>query len=233
MDVQSILYFVFAGVLLLSALAVVTVPNPVHAALFLILSFFSAAGIWIMMQAEFLGILLILVYVGAVMVLFLFVIMMINLNLNEPRADFKKLLPWAFGVGFVILLEMATVIFKHNNTTAVVKGFTKEGSNTRAIGEVLFTQYALPFEIAALILLVALIAAVIITMRGRKDAKTQNPSRQAQVRSTDRLVMVQVAADLSAHQTNPPAPAAEEPVEAAAPITAPAAAASKPSGEKK
>jgi NADH-quinone oxidoreductase subunit J len=95
MDVQSILYFIFAGILLLSALMVVTVPNPVHAALFLILSFFSAAGIWIMLQAEFLGILLILVYVGAVMILFLFVVMMINLNVNEPRKDFKKLLPWA------------------------------------------------------------------------------------------------------------------------------------------
>lgn len=218
MDVQSILYFVFAGVLLLSALAVVTVPNPVHSALFLILSFFSAAGIWIMMQAEFLGILLILVYVGAVMILFLFVVMMVNLNLNEPRKDFKKVLPWAIGLGVFVVVQMGTVIYHHYNIKTAGGPVLKEGSNTRAIGEILFTQYALPFEIAALVLLVALIAAVAITLRHRKEAKAQNAADQSQVKSRDRLVMVNVVADLAAHQTNPPAPVVEAPADAVAPV---------------
>ncbi|GHA77674.1 NADH dehydrogenase subunit J [Formosimonas limnophila] len=232
MDVQSILYFVFAGVLLMSALAVVTVPNPVHAALFLILSFFSAAGIWIMMQAEFLGILLILVYVGAVMILFLFVVMMINLNVNEPRKDFKKLLPLALALGAVVVVQMGSLIYHHYSIKPAYAAVAKEGSNTRAIGEVLFTQYALPFELAALILLVALIAAVIITLRHRKDAKTQNASRQAQVRASDRLTMVNVTADMAAHQTNPPVPVVEEATPAASVMTAPVAAVVS-TGEKK
>jgi NADH-quinone oxidoreductase subunit J len=220
MDVQSILYFIFAGILLVSALLVVTVPNPVHSALFLMLSFFSAAGIWIMLQAEFLGILLILVYVGAVMILFLFVVMMINLNLSEPRKGFKALLPWAFGLGTVVVLQMGAVIYHHFNVKPnleVLKNLSVDGSNTRKIGQVMYTEYAFPFEIAALILLVALIAAVAITLRHRKDAKSQNASAQAQVRSTDRLTMVTVAADLSAHQTNPPAPVLAE----AAPVPPP------------
>jgi NADH-quinone oxidoreductase subunit J len=238
MDVQSILYFIFAGILLLSALMVVTVPNPVHAALFLILSFFSAAGIWIMLQAEFLGILLILVYVGAVMILFLFVVMMINLNVNEPRKDFKKLLPWASLLGLVVILEMGSVIYHHFNvktldmSSSLVDSVTH--SNTRKIGQVLFTDFAFPFEIAALILLVALIAAVVITLRHRKDAKAQNPAKQAQVRAADRLVMVNVVADMSAHQTTPPVPESTEHNTAAAPaaIAAPAPAA-VPTGDKK
>ena len=238
MDVQSILYFIFAGILLLSALMVVTVPNPVHAALFLILSFFSAAGIWIMLQAEFLGILLILVYVGAVMILFLFVVMMINLNVNEPRKDFKKLLPWASLLGLVVILEMGSVIYHHFNlknsdmSRSLVDSVTH--SNTRKIGQVLFTDFAFPFEIAALILLVALIAAVVITLRHRKDAKAQNPAKQAQVRAADRLVMVNVVADMSAHQTTPPVPESMEHNTAAAPaaITAPAPAAVS-TGDKK
>lgn len=209
MDVQSILYFIFAGMLLVSALLVVTVRNPVHAALFLMLSFFSAAGIWIMLSAEFLGILLILVYVGAVMVLFLFVVMMLNLNLTEPRKGFRALLPWAFGLGSVVLLQMGGVIYHHfylKPNLDVLKNLEVDGSNTRKIGQVMYTEYAFPFEVAALILLVALIAAVAITLRHRKDAKSQNASLQAQVKSGDRLTMVSVSANMNAHQTNPPAP---------------------------
>ncbi|AXF84355.1 NADH-quinone oxidoreductase subunit J [Ephemeroptericola cinctiostellae] len=221
MDVQSILYFIFAGILLVSALLVVTVPNPVHSALFLMLSFFSAAGIWIMLQAEFLGILLILVYVGAVMILFLFVVMMINLNLSEPRKGFKALLPWAFGLGTVVVLQMGAVIYHHFNVKPnldVLKNLMVDGSNTRKIGQVMYTEYAFPFEIAALILLVALIAAVAITLRHRKDAKSQNASAQAQVKSSDRLTMVTVAADMSAHQTNPPTPVVAETAPVAPPM---------------
>lgn len=214
MDVQNILYFIFAGILLVSALLVVTVPNPVHAALFLILSFFSAAGIWVMLQAEFLGILLILVYVGAVMILFLFVVMMINLNVNEPRKDFKKLLPWAAGLGGVVILQMGSVIYHHFNikkpdvSASLVDSVTH--SNTRKIGQVMFTEYAYPFEIAALILLVALVAAVAITLRNRKDAKSQDASGQAQVRASNRLTMVNVTADMNAHQTTKPVVVVEE-----------------------
>lgn len=213
MDVQNILYFIFAGILLVSALLVVTVPNPVHAALFLILSFFSAAGIWVMLQAEFLGILLILVYVGAVMILFLFVVMMINLNVNEPRKDFKKLLPWAAGLGGIVILQMGSVIYHHFNikpNTDLSATLVANGSNTRKLGQVMFTEYAYPFEIAALILLVALVAAVAITLRNRKDAKSQNASAQAQVRAGDRLTMVNVTADMNAHQTTKPVVVVEE-----------------------
>lgn len=208
MDVQSILYFVFAGILLISALMVVSVPNPVHSALFLIASFFSAAAIWIMLQAEFLGILLVLVYVGAVMILFLFVVMMINLNLNAPRRDFKKLLPWAGLLGLVVIAEMSAVIYHRLNIKSSIdwarNPLVMDGSNTRKVGHVMFNDFAFPFEIASLILLVALVSAVAITLRSRKDAKSQSPSKQTQVRAKDRLVMVQMEADMSAHQTNPP-----------------------------
>ncbi|MBS1174359.1 MAG: nuoJ [Burkholderiaceae bacterium] len=204
MDIQSIVYFMFAAVLLASAIAVVTVPNPVHSALYLIVSFFSAAGIWIMLQAEFLGILLILVYVGAVMVLFLFVVMMLNLNTTQKREGFKKTLALAVGLGALIVVQMGSVIFQKLHHPAVATAATDlsiEGSNTRKIGKVLFTEYALPFELAALILLVALVAAVVITLRNRKESKVQNPSKQAQTRAKDRLSVVNEPADVAARQT--------------------------------
>ena len=204
MDIQSIIYFMFAAVLLASAIAVVTVPNPVHSALFLIVSFFSAAGIWIMLQAEFLGILLILVYVGAVMVLFVFVVMMLNLDIPKKREGFKKTLALAVGLGTLIVVQMGSVIFSRLHRPSVATAATDlsiDGSNTRMIGKVLFTQYALPFELAALILLVALVAAVAITLRNRKESKVQNPSKQAQTRAKDRLSMVNEPADVAARQT--------------------------------
>lgn len=204
MDIQNIIYFVFAAVLLISAMAVVTARNPVHSALYLIVSFFSAAGIWIMLQAEFLGILLVLVYVGAVMVLFIFVVMMLNLNTVKKREGFKKTLALASGLGALVMVQIGTVIYHALHRPAKPNAsemLVKEGSNTRRIGEVLFTQYALAFELAALILLVALIAAVAITLRNRKEAKEQNPSKQAQVRAQDRLGLVNEAADVEARQT--------------------------------
>lgn len=204
MDIQNIIYFVFAAVLLISAIAVVTARNPVHSALYLIVSFFSAAGIWIMLQAEFLGILLVLVYVGAVMVLFIFVVMMLNLNTVKKREGFKKTLALAAGLGAVVIVQIGAVVFEALHRPAkpnAAEMLVKEGSNTRRIGEVLYTQYALAFELAALILLVALIAAVAITLRNRKEAKEQNPSKQAQVRAQDRLRVVNEAADVSARQT--------------------------------
>lgn len=204
MDIQSIVYFIFAAVLLMSAVAVVTVPNPVHSALYLVLSFFTAAGIWIMLQAEFLGILLILVYVGAVMVLFLFVVMMLNLNTERAREGFKKTLALAIGLGALVVVQMGTVLVRYLHRPAIdntAQLLTLDGSNTRKVGVVLYTQYALAFELAALILLVALVAAVVITLRNRKESKVQNPSRQAQVRASDRLRVVNMAVDVAAAQT--------------------------------
>ena len=204
MDIQNIIYFAFAAVLLISATAVVTARNPVHSALFLIASFFSAACIWIMLQAEFLGILLVLVYVGAVMVLFLFVVMMLNLNTPSDRTGFKKTLALAVGLGVVVVVQIGSVIFAYLHRPAkpnVAEMLTKEGSNTRRVGEVLYQQYALAFELAALVLLVALIAAVIITLRHRKGAKEQNPGKQAQVKAKDRMVLVNDAPDVQARQT--------------------------------
>ena len=204
MDIQNIIYFVFAAVLLSCAIAVVTARNPVHSALFLIASFFSAAGIWIMLQAEFLGILLVLVYVGAVMVLFVFVVMMLNLNTVKKREGFKKTLALALGLGALVIVQIGSVIFHYLHRPAkpnAAEMLVKDGSNTRRIGEVLYTQYALAFELAALVLLVALVAAVAITLRNRKGAKEQNPSKQAQTRAQDRLRMVNEAADVDARQT--------------------------------
>ena len=170
MDIQSIIYFMFAAVLLASAIAVVTVPNPVHSALFLIVSFFSAAGIWIMLQAEFLGILLILVYVGAVMVLFLFVVMMLNLNTTQKREGFKKTLALAVGLGALIVVQMGSVIFSRlhrPSVSTVATDLSIEGSNTRKIGKVLFTEYVVPFEISSILFLSAMVGAVVL---GKKES---------------------------------------------------------------
>jgi NADH-quinone oxidoreductase subunit J len=193
---ETVVFYVFAAILLLSALRVITARNPVHGALALVLAFFTAAGIWLLLRAEFLAITLVLVYVGAVMVLFLFVVMMLDVDLERLREGFWKNLPTAAVVGGVMALEMvamlATRVFgTATQTHAVPPGY----SNTRELGRVLYTQYVYAFEIAAVILLVAIIAAIALTLRRRKDTKSQDPARQVAARRAERVRLVSMPAE--------------------------------------
>jgi NADH-quinone oxidoreductase subunit J len=186
---QTLIFYAFAALLIVAAALVVTTRNPVHAALWLVLSFFSAAGVWLLLQAEFLAIVLVLVYVGAVMVLFLFVVMMLDINFDKLREKFKSYIPVAATVGALVLVEMALVL---------IGGYVGGGaapppapgagySNTKALGVQIYTDYAYPFEIAGMILLVAIIAAIALTHRQRRATKHQNPAEQVRVRRNDRL----------------------------------------------
>jgi NADH-quinone oxidoreductase subunit J len=189
MTFELFLFYVFGAILLGAALAMITVRNPVHAALFLVLCFFTAAAIWLLAEAEFLAIVLVLVYVGAVMVLFLFVVMMLDINLAQLREGFTEYLP----AGLVVAAAMATVL------TLVITRFitvdpperaAADYSNTLELGRVLYTEYVYPFEIAAVILLVAIIAAIALTMRRRADTKYVDPADQIKVRREDRVRLV-------------------------------------------
>ena len=193
METSSFLFYMFATVLVGAAIAVITVKNPIHAALFLILSFFSASAIWILLGAEFLALTLVLVYVGAVMVLFLFVIMMARLDLAELKKSFLAHLSVALPVGGILLFEMFAIIsYGFSAQTDHAKNFFST-SNTYQIGMRLYTEYFLAFQIAAIILLVAMIAAISITLRGRKpDVKGQNPSEQVIVDPGERLSLIKV-----------------------------------------
>jgi NADH-quinone oxidoreductase subunit J len=196
MDVKSALFYVFSAVLLFAALRVITVRNPVHAALYLILAFFQASGIWMLLKAEFLSITLVLVYVGAVMVLFLFVVMMIDINIDALKKGFWSHFPLAASIGAVLALELASVLMGgFRSAPAPVEAVAAPGtqiSNTKDLGIALYTDYLYPLEIAAVILLVAIIAAIALTMRERKDSKLQDPAEQIRVKPTDRLRMVKV-----------------------------------------
>ncbi len=193
LDPKTILFFVFAAILIIAALRVVTAKNPVHAALFLVLAFFTAAAIWMLLHAEFLAILLVLVYVGAVMVLFLFVVMMLDLDLDHLRKGFKQFMPVASLVGAIIVAEMAIVLIRgFIGTTQPVRNLSPEAaaSNTKALGMLLYTDYLFAFEVAGIILLVAIVASVALTLRRRKDTKTQNIPEQIRTRKEDRVRMV-------------------------------------------
>jgi NADH-quinone oxidoreductase subunit J len=239
MDVLSVLFYAFSAVLLFASFRVITARNPVHAALYLVLAFFQAAGIWMLLRAEFLSIALVLVYVGAVMVLFLFVVMMLDINIDSIRQGFWKHFPLAATVGAVIALELAAVLlggFRMTepqqavtaqvatpaavsavapvdaaSTAADVASAADVGhvvvaqvSNSKALGVALYTDYLYPVQIAALILLVGLIAAIALTLRTRKDTKTQNPGDQVRVKARDRVELVKMA------PVKPAAPAATE-----------------------
>ena len=196
-------FYAFAGLLVLSALRVITARNPVHAALFLVLAFFCASGLWMLLKAEFLSLALILVYVGAVMVLFLFVVMMLDLDLEHLRRDFKKFLPVAVLMGVVIVLELSIVLIRSFiGTSAPVQPMLEEmaSSNTHALGMLIFVDYVYAFEVAGVILLVAIIAAVALTLRNRKDAKSQNIHEQVNVNSADRMRIVKMGSDMAAKQ---------------------------------
>ena len=197
MDITSIFFYIFSAVMLFAAFKVITSRNPVHSALYLVLCFFQASAIWMLLQAEFLSITLILVYVGAVMVLFLFVVMMLDINIEAMREGFWSHFPLAASIGAVLALELASVVLGgFRLTQAPVTAVMPEGqqySNTKELGVVLYTEYLYPLEIAAVILLVAIVAAIALTLRERKDSKAQNPSDQVRVKAADRMQLVKMA----------------------------------------
>jgi len=245
MDVQSALFYAFSAVMLFASFRVITARNPVHAALYLVLAFFQASGIWMLLKAEFLSIALVLVYVGAVMVLFLFVVMMLDINIDSIRQGFWNHFPLAATVGAVIALELAAVLLggfrisePHKQLAAQVISpaavtavapldaasaaldaasaglpaadvghlVVTQVSNTKALGVLLYTEYLYPVQVAALILLVALIAAIALTLRARKDSKFQNAGDQVRVKARDRVELVK----MDAVKPAPASPGAEE-----------------------
>lgn len=203
MDAKTGLFYLFSAVMLFAAFRVITARNPVHAALYLVLAFFQAAGIWLLLQAEFLAIALVLVYVGAVMVLFLFVVMMLDVNIDSIRVGFWKNFPLIGAFGAIIALEMSWVLIGNYRGTeipkmvnAVVPHADKlaQISNTKDLGILLYTQYLYPLEIAAVILLVAIIAAIALTLRQRKDTKSVNAADQVRVVARDRMQVIKMKA---------------------------------------
>jgi NADH-quinone oxidoreductase subunit J len=234
MDVQSALFYAFSAVMLFASFRVITARNPVHAALYLVLAFFQASGIWMLLKAEFLSIVLVLVYVGAVMVLFLFVVMMLDINIDSIRQGFWKHFPLAATIGAVIALELAAVLLGGFRITEPQKQVVAQVispaavsavapvdtasaadvghmvvaqvSNTKSLGVLLYTEYLYPVQVAALILLVALIAAIALTLRARKDSKFQNAGDQVRVKARDRVSLVK----MDAVKPAPAAPVAAE-----------------------
>jgi NADH-quinone oxidoreductase subunit J len=192
---ETWVFFALAAVLLVSGVLVITARNPVHGVLFLVLAFFTAAGIWLLLRAEFLAIALVVVYVGAVMVLFLFVVMMLDINLERVREGFWRNLPLALVVGGIMVIEMVAVLANRIYGTRTVVQLPADYSNTKELGRVLYTQYAFAFEIAAVLLLVAIIAAIALTLRRRKDSRGQDPSEQVKARREDRVRLVAMKAE--------------------------------------
>jgi NADH-quinone oxidoreductase subunit J len=189
------IFYALAVILLFAGLRVITTRNPVHAALFLVLAFFTAAGIWLLLEAEFLAIALVLVYVGAVMVLFLFVVMMLDINIDKLREGFWEYLPMAGTIGLLMMVEMVMVLGgKYFGATKEISKHA-DYSNTAELGRVLYTDYLLPFELASVVLLVAIVAAIVLTLRDRKESKSMNVSDQVKVRRQDRIRMVKMPAE--------------------------------------
>jgi NADH-quinone oxidoreductase subunit J len=217
MDVRTGLFYLFSVVLLFAAFRVITARNPVYAALYLVLTFFQAAGVWMLLKAEFLAISLVLVYVGAVMVLFLFVVMMLDIDVEKLRQGFWKHFPLAATIGALIALEMAAVLmggFRPAEEPRALPGVAQAAaagvqySNTKELGRLLYTEYLYPLEIAAVLLLVAIVAAIALTLRQRKDSKHIDPSLQVRVKASDRLQIIKLP------PTRPAEPVQPEPVTA-------------------
>jgi NADH-quinone oxidoreductase subunit J len=198
MTFQEIIFWFFSAVLVFAALRVITARNPVHAALFLVLAFCTSAGLWIQLEAEFLGIALILVYVGAVMVLFLFVVMMLDINIERLRQGFWSYLPVGGLVAVLLVVEMALVLggpwFGPGEMPRPVPA-PESYSNTKELGRLLYTDYVYPFELAAVILLVAIVAAIALTLRRRKPGRHMDPARQVQVQRVERVRIVSMPAE--------------------------------------
>jgi NADH-quinone oxidoreductase subunit J len=201
MTFATFLFYAFSAILVFAALRVVTARNPVHAVLWLVLAFFTAAEHWLMLRAEFLAIVLVLVYVGAVMVLFLFVVMMLDINFDNLRKQFRSYLPVGATVGALVLIEMALTLVGSGLAVPAgsAAGLAAGGSNTKALGALVYTEYVYPFEIAAVILLVAIIAAIVLTHRKRRETKYQNPAEQVQVRPRDRLRILNIPSEKKPH----------------------------------
>ena len=198
MDFKTFVFYMFATIMILASLRVITARNPVHAALFLVLAFFTAGGIWMLLEAEFLAITLVMVYVGAVMVLFLFVVMMLDINLDRIREGFWSYLPLGAAIGLLMVAEMVIVLGgsyfgldSMPEPPAAAAGY----SNTRELGRLLYTEYVYPFELASLVLLVAMVAAVSLTLRKRKGLKSIPPSEQVAVRREGRVELVKMQAE--------------------------------------
>jgi NADH-quinone oxidoreductase subunit J len=209
METKAVFFYLFGFLLLFASFMVITAKNMVHAALYLVLAFFQAAAIWLLLKAEFLALSLVLVYVGAVMVLFLFVVMMLDLNMSNMRQGFWKHFPLAGTLAAIVAAEMAVVLMSGFQTVedAKLASAAMQMSNTKELGKVLYSAYVYPVQIAAVILLVAIIAAISLTLRARKDSKYADPSAQVRVKAFDRLVIVKMAAsgtDLKANSPSVP-----------------------------
>ena len=202
---NDFIFYALSAILLFAGIRVITTRNPVHAALHLVLAFFTAAGIWLLLQAEFLAIALVLVYVGAVMVLFLFVVMMLDINIDKLREGFWEYLPMAGTIGLLMAVEMVMVLSGKYFATSQVVNKPADYSNTAELGRVLYTDYLLPFELASVVLLVAIIAAIVLTLRDRQDNKSMNPAEQVLVKKQDRLRIVKMDAVVEAPSVETPA----------------------------
>jgi NADH-quinone oxidoreductase subunit J len=212
MAINTALFYIFSAVLLFAAFRVVTARTPVYAALYLVLAFFNAACVWMLLRSEFLAIVLVLVYVGAVMVLFLFVVMMLDMGADQLRQGFWNHFPLAALIGVIIALEMAAVLIPGFNLrdVPVTDAAALKLGNTKLLGIEVYTKYLYPLQIAAVLLLVAIIAAITLTLRRRKDSRYQNPSEQVKARKADRVRIVKLAPTIE------PPPAPPEPAAAAA-----------------
>ena len=212
MSFPSLAFYSFAIVLVLAGLGVITSRNPVHAAMCLVLSFVTAAALWMLLFAEFLAITLVLVYVGAVMVLFLFVVMMLDINFDKLREGFRNNAFVAALVGFAMLAEMAILLMSRSfglSLSALPGGPAAGASNTKELGRVLYTDYVLPFELAAVVLLVAMVAAIALTLRPRRESKTQDINAQVRVKSSDRLKIIKMDATKETPAATAPVAAGE------------------------
>ena len=199
MSIVEILFYAFSAVLVVAAVGVITARNPVHCALFLVWAFFNSAVIWLLLEAEFLAIVLMLVYVGAVMVLFLFVVMMLDVNIAKMREGFTRYAPLGILIAILVVLEIGSVVWVKSlggaAPEAAVSVAVEGYSNTRALGELLYTKYLYPFELAAMLLLVAIVAAIALTMRHRAGMKAQDIAGQVAVRAKDRVRIVKMPAE--------------------------------------
>lgn len=192
MSFQLFVFYVFAAIMVLAALRMITAKNPVHSALSLVVVFFTSSAIWLLVDAEFLAITLVLVYVGAVMVLFLFVVMMLDINVTRMRAGFVRFMPVALVVSAIMIIELVLVVLSKEFTYPKPAPAPADFSNTQELGRILYTDYLLPFEVASVILLVAIIAAIVLTLRHRPETRTQDPGQQVKVQAKDRVRIVEM-----------------------------------------